>query len=100
NQTLAEGVHQQIPQSGVTVAGGSWPPEGVDPEEPVDPVDPPVSEGCDSVTQYSWKQQMEIDLSQANCIAIDRDLSGKTVQVWDSDANSSCDFRGMLSSVD
>ncbi|MDN3702339.1 hypothetical protein QWY96_18055 [Vibrio artabrorum] len=28
NQALAEGVHQQIPTSGVTVAGGSWPPEG------------------------------------------------------------------------
>lgn len=100
NQTLAEGVHQQIPTSGVTVAGGSWPPEGVDPEEPVEPVDPPVSEGCDAVAQYSWGQKMELDLSQAACLAIDRDLTGKTVQVWDSDANSNCDFRGTLSSVD
>ncbi|WP_046209569.1 MULTISPECIES: hypothetical protein [Vibrio] len=74
DQTLAEGVHQHIPESGVTVAGGSWPPEGAGPEEPVDP---PVFEGCDTMTQYIWGQKMEVDLSQASCIVTDRDLAGR-----------------------
>ncbi|MGR5096517.1 hypothetical protein ACPV5O_19220 [Vibrio maritimus] len=97
NQELAEGVYQQIPSSGVSIAGGSWPPEE---GEPVEPVDPPVSGDCTTTAQYAWGSKMEIDLSLTECIALDRDLAGKNVQVWDSDSNDSCDFRGTLSSID
>ncbi|CAH0528813.1 hypothetical protein VHP8226_02840 [Vibrio hippocampi] len=99
NQNLAEGVYQQIPNSGVTVSGGSWPPEEGEPEDP-EPVDPPVSSDCGTTAQYVWSSKMEIDLSQAECITLDNDLKGKTVQIWDSDTNDSCDFRGTLVSVD
>lgn len=41
----------------------------------------------------------EIDISSSSCIEWSSDLSGKTLAVWDSDTNSSCDFRGTISSA-
>ncbi len=43
--------------------------------------------------------RMEVDLQSSSCIDFGRDLSGRTLQVWDSDTNTSCNFRGTVSSV-
>lgn len=60
-----------------------------------------VGKSCADVTEIAWKQKSEVVLTASkSCIRFDRDLSGKTLQFWDSDANSSCDFRGNVSSVD
>jgi hypothetical protein len=47
-----------------------------------------------------WDARTEVTLSAGACLQFDRDLAGETVQFWDSDANSSCDFRGTFASVD
>ncbi len=101
NQEIAEGVFSQIPSSGVSIAGGSWTrPVDRDDSDSSDPTDPPVSGSCDSTVNYVWKEQQEVVISRDQCLQIDQDLSGKTVQVWDSDANSSCDFRGVVETAD
>ncbi len=97
NQEIAEGVYAQIPSSGVSTEGGSWVRPKVDPEGPIDP--PPV-EACENTISYEWKAHLEVDLSQNNCVQIDRDIASHTLQVWDSDENSSCDFRGQVESAD
>jgi hypothetical protein len=42
---------------------------------------------------------VELNLATANCVNFTHSggLAGKTLAVWDSDANSSCDFRGSVS---
>jgi len=98
NQQIAEGVYNQIPTSGVSTIGGSWTrPET---ENPTDPTDPPVSGDCSVITNYNWKDKQEVSISSHGCLQVDRDLSGKTIQVWDSESNSSCDYRGAVVSVD
>ncbi len=97
NQEIAEGVYAQIPDSGVSIAGGSWTRPVTDPEEPVDP---PVTGSCETTANYVWDEKQELDIGNDGCLVIDRELTGKTIQVWDSDSNSSCDFRGTVSSVD
>lgn len=53
-----------------------------------------------SVIPVQWDTRTEITLSgSTQCIAFDRDLSGKTVQFWDSDDNTSCNYRGSINSV-
>lgn len=101
NQEIAEGVYNQIPSSGISTLGGSWSrPTTENPSEPEEPTEPPVLEGCEVITNYSWKDKHEVIISANGCLQTDRDLDGKTVQAWDSDENSSCDFRGTISSVD
>ncbi|WP_111979565.1 BNR-4 repeat-containing protein [Algibacillus agarilyticus] len=56
---------------------------------------------CTSITDVAWDTRTEVALSGNNsCIRFNQNLSGKTVQFWDSEENSSCDFRGVVSSVD
>ncbi|WP_395339446.1 cellulase family glycosylhydrolase [Ningiella sp. W23] len=57
----------------------------------------PVSGDCQN---YSGSSREEINLSSASCITFAGGLTGKTLQIWDSDTNSSCDFRGTINSVD
>lgn len=98
NQQIAEGVYSQIPSSGVSTLGGSW-NRPVN-EEPTDPSEPPVASECEIITNYVWKTQKEVDISNDGCLHIEPDLTGKTIQVWDSDTNSSCDFRGKVVALD
>lgn len=42
----------------------------------------------------------EVNITNNNCVQFDANLAGKTLAVWDSDANSACDFRGNLISID
>lgn len=57
--------------------------------------------GCNSVTDVVWGSIEELTLSGANsCIRFDQALAGSTVQFWDSDTNTSCDFNGSVSSID
>lgn len=44
--------------------------------------------------------QHEVDLNKGNCVQFDENIAGKTLAVWDSDSNSSCDFRGNVISID
>ncbi len=41
-------------------------------------------------------EKIEIDLEQHNCVDIPVDLAGRLLQVWDSNSNSSCNFRGQI----
>ena len=41
----------------------------------------------------------ELDLRNGSCVDIAGGLNGKTLQVWDSDTNRSCNFRGSVSSA-
>ncbi|WP_016956493.1 right-handed parallel beta-helix repeat-containing protein [Catenovulum agarivorans] len=73
-----------------------------DPEEPTDPNDgstPTDPSGCDSTVSVSWNTKTEVTLAGATCVDFGQDLSGENLQFWDSDANSSCDFRGSVSSI-
>ncbi|MGR5002082.1 hypothetical protein [Vibrio celticus] len=98
NQQIAEGVYNQIPTSGVSTLGGSWTrPET---ENPTEPTDPPVTGECSAITNYNWGEKQEVSISSDGCLQVDRDLNGKTIQVWDSESNSSCDYRGTVVSVD
>lgn len=98
DQALAEGVYSGMPTSGVLSDGESDPVEDpVDPPE--EPEDPPVS-GCASYIDYVWNTKQEVTLSNGACVRFDRELASETNQFWDSDANTSCDFRGTISSVD
>jgi hypothetical protein len=65
--------------------------EFVEDEGPVDP---------DTCHAYSYKDRAELDLSVTNCVDLPVDLAGKTLTVWDSDANPSCDFRGSVEIID
>ena len=47
---------------------------------------------------YSGTDRQEINLSSKKCIQVAGGLSGKTIQVWDSDTNTSCNFRGSVES--
>ncbi|MGR5001993.1 right-handed parallel beta-helix repeat-containing protein [Vibrio celticus] len=98
NQSLAEAVYAQIPNSGVSITGGSWvrPKTEIKPDEPVEP---PSHTDCNEVLNYSWGDKKELSLANGSCLLIDRDLDGKTVQVWDSDSNTSCDYRGTVVSL-
>jgi hypothetical protein len=49
-----------------------------------------------SGTCLAYTDRMEADLSSKKCIDVPGGLAGKTVQVWDSDTNTSCDFRGTI----
>ena len=42
----------------------------------------------------------EVNITNNNCVQFDANLAGKTLAVWGSDANSTCDFRGNLISID
>lgn len=73
-------------------------PEVTDPEE-TDP-EIPTPESCSGVTPVTWGEKTEIELAEANCISFSNDLSNQTLQVWDSDENSSCNFRGEITSIE
>jgi hypothetical protein len=49
---------------------------------------------------YSGNGRVELNLSSSTCVTFSGGLSGKSVQMWDSDTNSSCNFRGTVSSTD
>ena len=49
--------------------------------------------------QYSGNGKQELNLSTTTCVELPANLNGKTLSVWDSDSNGSCDFRGSVSSV-
>ena len=59
-----------------------------------------VSSGCSHVVNIAWATKTEVTLSTGTCIRFDRDLTGENNQFWDSDDNSSCNFRGTVSSID
>jgi hypothetical protein len=67
-----------------------------DEEEP----EVPDTGSCTTTINIPWNARTEVTLSAGACLKFDRDLSNETVQMWDSDTNSSCDFRGTFTSVD
>lgn len=58
------------------------------------------SSNTGSCQNYSGNDRQEFNLASQNCIRIAGGLSGKTVQLWDSDTNPSCNFRGSVASTD
>jgi hypothetical protein len=59
-----------------------------------------VASQCGSYINIPWNARTEVSLSGNSCVRFDRNLSASTVQVWDSETHTECDFRGVLSSVD
>ncbi len=55
--------------------------------------------GCSSYIDVAWDQRTELTLTSSSCVRFNRNLSGATVQFWDGDTNSSCDYRGTVTSV-
>jgi endoglucanase len=60
----------------------------------------PATGGCSSYVNVSFGTRTELTLSNGICARFDSNLAGSTLQFWDSDTNSSCDFRGLATSVD
>lgn len=58
-----------------------------------------AANGCGTTINVAWDTHTELTVSNSTCIRFDRDLTGKTLQAWDSDTNTSCDYRGTLTSV-
>lgn len=57
--------------------------------------EPPIPEPINCLSLERDKK-VEINLEQHNCIDIPVELSGRLLQVWDSNSNSSCNFRGQV----
>lgn len=55
--------------------------------------------GCNGYVDIPWNTRTEVNLGNNACVRVNRNLSGETLQLWDSDTNTSCDFRGTVSSV-
>lgn len=56
------------------------------------------SSSCNGTRDVALESRVELDLNSANCVEFASDLSGRSLQVWDSDSNSSCNFRGTIES--
>jgi len=52
-----------------------------------------------SCLRISRDEKIEIDQSVNPCVDIPIDLSGRLLQVWDSNENTSCNFRGKIRAV-
>lgn len=50
---------------------------------------------CNGRVRITRGEKIEIDLRTANCVIFADNLSGRTLQVWDSDTRA-CDFRGTV----
>lgn len=60
-----------------------------------------IATGCAATINVPWGARTEVSLpSPGSCIDFGQELTGETVQFWDSDTNSSCNFVGLVSSVD
>ncbi|QKX16995.1 right-handed parallel beta-helix repeat-containing protein [Microbulbifer sp. YPW1] len=107
NQDNAELVAQQMPLSGVYTSsssgGGSSSSSSSSSSGGSSSSSSSSSGGggsCSTIITIPWDQRTEVTLQAGACVQFDRDLSGESLQVWDSDANPSCDFRGTITSVD
>ncbi|MBD1387844.1 BNR-4 repeat-containing protein [Neiella sp. HB171785] len=54
---------------------------------------------CTATQNISWDTRTEVELASGNCISFASDLAGEVLQAWDSDDNTSCDFRGEIIST-
>lgn len=93
-QDNAVAVAGQMPLSGVYTGGDGG--DGGDGSDGGDNGD----SSCANYVDIAWNLRTEVTLSAGTCVRFTQDLAGETLQVWDSDANSSCDFRGSITSVD
>lgn len=119
NQSYAEDVYAQIPLSGVYATGSSGGSSGGSSSSSSSSSSSGSgsssssssssssgssssggSGSCSSYIDVPWDSRHEITISASgSCVRFDRDLSGENLQVWDSNANPSCDFRGTVTSV-
>lgn len=81
----------------LTVNSASSGDGGSDGDSGADSGDEETGGECQS---YSGNKRSEINLSSSTCIDFAGGVTGKTIQVWDSDTNSSCNFRGTINSID
>ena len=65
---------------------------------PIEPTPPPAN-ACTGIKDVEWNARVEISLAESNCIRFSNDLANERLQAWDSDENSSCNFRGEIESV-
>jgi len=87
---------------GSSVGGGPSPtpnPTSTPTPSPT-PVPTPVPDGGSGCTVYPGDEKMEVDLTISTCVDFGANLENKTLQIWDSDENSSCNFRGTAVSID
>lgn len=65
--------------------------------DPLTPPSPPADD--DSCADYVSGSRQELDLRNSNCLNFPFNLSSKTLQIWDSDTNTSCNFRGSVNAL-
>jgi hypothetical protein len=58
-----------------------------------------IAAPCASYIAIPWNTHTEVVLSGNSCLRFDRSLSGKNLQIWDSETVGACDYRGTLTSV-
>lgn len=58
--------------------------------------EPPQEPQPDTCLQLKRDEKVEIDLGLHDCIEVPVNLSGRLVQVWDSQEHTACDFRGSV----
>ena len=68
-------------------------------EDVTDPEIPDTG-NCTTTINVPWDSRTEVTLTAGACLQFSQSLANSTVQFWDSDANSSCNFRGAFVSVD
>ena len=56
--------------------------------------------GAGGCVEVAFRERADITLGSASCVTFDVSLAGKTLAVWDSNTNPSCDFRGNITSAD
>ncbi|WP_020208729.1 right-handed parallel beta-helix repeat-containing protein [Gilvimarinus chinensis] len=54
------------------------------------------SSSANNCEQMAMDTRTEIELGVASCVTFPENLQNRTLQVWDSDANSQCNFRGNI----
>ena len=66
----------------------------------VDEPETPENNNCSTTINVPWDSRTEVTLKAGTCLKFNKSLAGNTVQFWDSETNSSCNFRGTFASVD
>jgi hypothetical protein len=60
----------------------------------------PETGSCNGTQAVAWDVKTEVQLANNDCISFTNDLANEILQAWDSDTNTSCDFRGTIESID
>lgn len=97
NQTSSSAASSSVASSAAPVSSSSSSPIASSSSAAASSIN---SSGCSSYVDVVWDLRTELTLTATSCVRFSRNLSGASVQLWDSDTNTSCDYRGTVNSVD